>query len=135
MVADDDDVAAELVDELAAEHLEIHTRRDDEYFERLRNYGSVFLGPWSTVAYSDKGMAGTNHVLPTAAGARHSSGLSVSRFLKALTYQRLSRSATEPVATAVETISRYEGMAAHGATATLRLQRLNAPDSSGVLRS
>ena len=47
-----------------------------------RNYGSIFLGAWSTVAYSDKGMAGTNHVLPTAGGARHSAGLSVSRFLK-----------------------------------------------------
>ena len=57
---------------------------------RLQNYGSVFLGPWSTVAYSDKGMAGTNHVLPTAGGAKHSAGLSVSRYLKPLTYQRIS---------------------------------------------
>lgn len=124
VVADDDDVAVELVDELAAEHLEIQTRRDDWFYERLHNYGSVFLGPWSTVAYSDKGMAGTNHVLPTAGGAKHSAGLSVSRFLKPLTFQRLSKDGTEPIARAVEIISNYEGMAAHGATASLRLKRL-----------
>ena len=122
VVADDDDVAAQLVDELAAEHLELQTVRDDYFVERLRNYGSIFIGPWSTVAYSDKGMAGTNHVLPTAAGARHSAGLSVSRFLKPLTYQRSTREATPMLAEAVEVIAAYEGMAAHRATATMRLE-------------
>lgn len=123
-LAESDQVAAELVDELAAEHLEIQTARNEWYYDRLRNYGSVFIGPWSTVAYSDKGMAGTNHVLPTAGGARHSAGLSVSRFLKPLTFQRLAKHATREIAEAVETISAYEGMAAHGITATLRLDRL-----------
>ena len=69
-------------------------------------------------------MAGTNHTLPTAGGARHSAGLSVSRFLKPLTFQRLAKSATEVTARAVETISLYEGMAAHKYTATIRLDRL-----------
>lgn len=87
----------------------------------MRNYGSVFLGPWSTVAYSDKGMAGTNHVLPTAGGAKHSAGLSVSRYLKPLTYQRVTREATPALARAVQVISDSEGMAAHSATATRRL--------------
>ncbi len=121
VVADDDEVAADLVDELAAEHLELQTARDDYFLDRLRNYGSVFVGPWSTVAYSDKGMAGTNHVLPTAGGARHSAGLSVSRFLKPLTYQRSTREATPLLADGVEVIAEYEGMAAHRATATIRL--------------
>ena len=62
------------MDDLAPEHLEINTADDDFYYGHLRNYGSIFLGPWSTVAYSDKGMAGTNHVLPTAGGARHAPG-------------------------------------------------------------
>jgi sulfopropanediol 3-dehydrogenase len=120
-VAKDRETAAALMDDLAPEHLEIITADDEWYHDRLRNYGSVFLGPWSTVAYSDKGMAGTNHVLPTAGGARHSAGLSVSRFLKPLTYQRISREATPELATAVQVISDSEGMAAHSATATRRL--------------
>ncbi|MEU5832775.1 histidinol dehydrogenase [Streptomyces diacarni] len=122
--AKDAGTAMELMDELAPEHLEIQTADDDTYLAGLHNYGSVFLGKWSTVAYSDKGMAGTNHVLPTAGGARHSAGLSVSRFLKPLTYQRVTREGTEQSAGAVEAISAYEGMAAHGATATLRREAL-----------
>ncbi|WP_219418524.1 histidinol dehydrogenase [Pseudonocardia nigra] len=115
--------AIEVMDDLAPEHLEVHTADDDFYLERLRNYGSIFLGRWSTVAYSDKGMAGTNHVLPTRRGARHSAGLSVSRFLKPLIYQRVTQAATPQLAVAVEAISDYEGMAAHSATAGLRLAR------------
>jgi len=124
-IADSADVAIALMDDLAPEHLEIITADDDYYFERLRNYGSIFIGEWSTVAYSDKGMAGTNHVLPTAGGAKHSAGLSVSRFLKPLTFQRVSREATPLLAEAVATISKSEGMSAHEATATMRLDRLN----------
>lgn len=122
-VASDKETAALLMDDLAPEHLEIQTANDDWYHDNLRNYGSLFLGPWSTVAYSDKGMAGTNHVLPTAGGAHHSAGLSVARFVRPLTYQRVSREATPLLADAVETISASEGMAAHGATATLRKAR------------
>lgn len=113
--------AVQLMDELAPEHLEIQTADDETYLKNLTNYGSLFIGPWSTVAYSDKGMGGTNHTLPTAGGAKHSAGLSVSRYLKPLTYQRVSREATPLLAEAVETISDYEGMSAHKATATLRL--------------
>lgn len=123
-VASGREAAVALMDDLAPEHLEIQTADDAWYHDRLRNYGSIFLGPWSTVAYSDKGMAGTNHVLPTAGGARHSAGLSVGRFLKPLTYQRIAKAATHEVADAVDVISESEGMAAHRATATLRLQRL-----------
>lgn len=120
-VAADRDVAVALMDDLAPEHLEVITIDDGWYHDNLRNYGSLFLGTWSTVAYSDKGMAGTNHVLPTAGGAKHSAGLSVSRFVKPLTYQRISREATPALAEAVQTISDSEGMAAHSATATMRL--------------
>ena len=120
-VAESREVAITLMDDLAPEHLEVITGDDDWYHARLRNYGSLFLGPWSTVAYSDKGMAGTNHVLPTGGGAKHSAGLSVARFVKALTYQRVTRRATPSLAEAVVTISDSEGMAAHSATAGLRL--------------
>lgn len=113
--------AALVMDEFAPEHLEIQTADDAWYQDRLTNYGSLFIGAWSTVAYSDKGMAGTNHTLPTAGGAKHSAGLSVSRYLKPLTYQRIAREATPALATAVDVISDSEGMTAHQATATLRL--------------
>jgi sulfopropanediol 3-dehydrogenase len=109
------------MDEFAPEHLEIQTADDAWYRDRLTNYGSLFIGAWSTVAYSDKGMAGTNHTLPTAGGAKHSAGLSVSRYLKPLTYQRVAREATPALAPAVDVISDSEGMTAHQATATLRL--------------
>ena len=123
-VVDTPQTAVEVMDLLAPEHLEIITSDDDWYYERLKNYGSIFLGPWSTVAYSDKGSSGTNHVLPTGTGARYSAGLSVSRFLKPLTYQRSEKSATEAIAKYVDVITEYEGMAAHRATATMRLDRL-----------
>jgi sulfopropanediol 3-dehydrogenase len=124
VVASSKEVAAALMDDLAPEHLEIITADDDWYHATLRNYGSLFIGPWSTVAYSDKGMAGTNHVLPTAGGAKHSAGLSPSRFVKPLTYQRITKAATPELAHAVQVISDSEGMAAHSATATMRLERL-----------
>ncbi|WP_053849453.1 histidinol dehydrogenase [Streptomyces sp. NRRL B-24085] len=122
ILVDSREDAVAVMDELAPEHLEVHTGEDDWYHGALRNYGSLFLGHWSTVAYSDKGMAGTNHTLPTAGGAKHSAGLSVSRYLKPLTYQRIARAATPLLAEAVEVISASEGMAAHQATATLRLR-------------
>ena len=122
-VADSREVAVALMDDLAPEHLEVITSDDAWYHENLSNYGSVFLGPWSTVAYSDKGMAGTNHTLPTAGGAKHSAGLSVSRYLKPLTYQRISKEATPLLAPATITISASEGMSAHEATAQMRLDR------------
>jgi sulfopropanediol 3-dehydrogenase len=125
-VAHDRETAAALMDDLAPEHLELITEDDEWYHDRLRNYGSLFLGPWSTVAYSDKGMAGTNHVLPTSGGAKHSAGLSVSRFLKPLTYQRVTQSATPDLAHAVQVIADSEGMAAHSATATMRLERFQS---------
>lgn len=123
--AHDASTAAELMDILAPEHLEIMTRDDEFFAQRLQNYGSLFLGAWSTVAYSDKGITGTNHVLPTGRSARYTGGLSVARYLKTVTFQRVSHAATGRVAAPVETIADYEGMVAHKSTATRRLQAVN----------
>lgn len=120
-VADTRETAARVMDILAPEHLEILTEDLDWYLENLKNYGSLFLGEWSTVAYADKGMSGTNHVLPTARGARYTAGLSVLGFLKQLTYQRATREATRPQAELVVTISDFEEMPAHRDSAQLRL--------------
>lgn len=128
-VTEDNATAVELMDVLAPEHLEVITG-DDAYFQKnLTNYGSLFLGEWSTVAYSDKGITGTNHVLPTGGGARSSAGLSVSRFLKPLTFQRIDRSATMQLAPLVSEISAYEEMEAHQRTADLRIARFETEAS------
>jgi sulfopropanediol 3-dehydrogenase len=114
-----------LMDTIAPEHLEVHTQDDDWYLQNLRNYGSLFLGSRSTVAYSDKGMTGTNHVLPTAGAARYTGGLSVAKFIKTLTYQRVTGDeGTRRLAPPVVRFSGTEGLWAHEATARKRLERL-----------
>ena len=123
MVASDREHAAALSDEVATEHLEVHTADDAWYLERLRNYGSIFLGSRATVAFSDKAI-GTNHTLPTGRAARYTGGLSVAKFLKTLTYQRIDSDAgVRAVAPHVAEISRADLMPAHAATATKRLDR------------
>jgi sulfopropanediol 3-dehydrogenase len=120
-VADSAKTAVEIMDLLAPEHLEILAADPDFYLDHLHNYGSLFLGEWSTVAYADKGMSGTNHVLPTARGARYTAGLSVTGYLKQLTYQKASRAATQAQAGPVVTIADFEGMPGHRDSAQLRL--------------
>ena len=130
IVASSRDEAVHVSDAVAPEHLEVHAADEDWWLDRLRNYGSLFLGPLTTVAFSDKGTTGTNHVLPTGRAARYSGGLSVSRFVKTLTYQRVTDpEASRPLAEAVAEISAAEGLPAHGATATRRLARLASPAS------
>src|SRR5215218_4852089 len=132
VVAGSREQAVRLSDALAPEHLEVHTREDDWYLENLRNYGSLFLGSWSTVAYSDKGMTGTNHVLPTVGAARYTGGLSVAKFLKTLTYQRVTTDeGTRRLAPPVVRFSRMEGLWAHEATASKRLGRLSREETAG----
>jgi sulfopropanediol 3-dehydrogenase len=126
-VAEDDDDAIRLADEAANEHLEVQVAEDklDWYLQRLRNYGSLFLGERATVAYGDKAI-GTNHVLPTLGGARYTGGLWVGKFLKTCTYQQLTDEGTRRVAPAVEAICAAEHFAGHGLTATMRLERAGA---------
>ena len=125
-LAADRETAVQIMDLLAPEHLEILTEDLDYYLDALRNYGSLFLGTWSTVAYSDKGMSGTNHTLPTARNARFTGGLSVSRYLKQLTYQRATRESTASQAELVVTIADFEGMPGHRDSAQLRLDLLGS---------
>jgi len=124
MVAADREHAAALSDEVATEHLEVHTSDDDWYLQRLRNYGSIFLGSRATVAFSDKAI-GTNHTLPTGRAARYTGGLSVAKFLKTLTYQRIDTDdGVRAIAPHVVEISRADLMPAHEATAAKRLERV-----------
>jgi sulfopropanediol 3-dehydrogenase len=126
VVADDDEAIA-LANDDANEHLEVHVeeRKLDMYRDRLRNYGSLFLGDQATVAYGDKAV-GTNHVLPTSRAARYTGGLWVGKFLKTCTWQQLTEEGTRAVAPAVEAICRAEHMLGHARTAALRLERVGA---------
>ena len=114
--------AAQQSDRYAAEHLEVQADDLDWWLKRLRNYGSLFLGEETTVAFGDK-CSGTNHILPTKGAARYTGGLSVGKFIKTVTYQRMSREANREVAAVTARISRLEGMEAHARTGDDRLQK------------
>ncbi len=117
--------AAQVMNLLAPEHLEVIADDLDWWLGELRNYGSLFLGPWSTVVYADKGMSGTNHVLPTARGARYTGGLSVAGFLKQLTYQRATRESTVSQARPTVAVADFERLVGHRDSAQLRLAAVN----------
>jgi sulfopropanediol 3-dehydrogenase len=125
VACDSREEAAATADELAPEHLEVQTRDPDWFLTRLRNYGTLFLGEEATVVYSDKAI-GTNHVLPTGRAARYTGGLWVGKFLKTLTYQRVTPEGTRAVAPSAAAIAEAEGMAGHALTARIRLGRLDA---------
>ncbi len=122
IVVDSDDEAIEVSDAYAPEHLEIQTGRDDYYLENLKSYGSLFVGEPSTVAYGDKGV-GTNHTLPTGRSARYTGGLSVHKFTKIVTYERLTRRASREIAPVIARVCREEGMIGHAITGEVREKR------------
>ena len=121
-VAGDPDEAISISDDWAPEHLEIHVHDPDYYLTRLRNYGSLFIGEETTVAYGDKTI-GTNHILPTGRSARYTGGLWVGKFLKTVTYQRMTREASRRIAEVTERQCNVEHMVAHAITARVRIER------------
>lgn len=115
------DVAA-ISDRYASEHLEVHAADLDWWLANLNCYGSLFLGEETTVAFGDK-TSGPNHVLPTKGAARYSGGLSVHKFLKTFTWQKMTRDAVRQIGQVTARISRLEGMEAHARTADDRLKK------------
>jgi sulfopropanediol 3-dehydrogenase len=122
MVCDTDEEVVEISDKYASEHLEVHCKDLDWWLKNLTCYGSLFLGEETTVAYGDK-CSGPNHVLPTKGAARYSGGLSVHKFLKTFTWQRMTREAARDMGEVTARISRLEGMEAHARTADDRLAK------------
>ena len=122
ILCDSDDEAVAVSDEYAAEHLEVHTARDEWYTATLRNYGSLFIGEETTVTYGDK-CSGTNHILPTKGAAHYTGGLSVHKYMKIVTTQRMTREANREVGQAAARISRLEGMEAHARASDARLRK------------
>ncbi len=109
-------------DKYASEHLQVMAADLDWWLASLTNYGSLFLGEETTVAYGDK-CSGPNHILPTRGAARYTGGLSVGKFIKTVTWQRLTRDASRTVGQVAARISRLEGMEGHARTGDVRLHK------------
>ena len=97
IVADSYEEMVKIADEIASEHVQVMTKDPTYFLENMTNYGALFLGPETNVSYGDK-VIGTNHTLPTRKAARYTGGLWVGKFIKTVTYQRLSAQASRRIA-------------------------------------
>ena len=122
VVLDDVTQGLEVINAYAAEHTEIQTADAATVARRVRNAGAVFVGPWAPVSLGDY-CAGSNHVLPTAGCACHSSGLSVRSFVRAIHLVEYSREALDEVAGHVTTLAHAEDLPGHAAAVDVRFDR------------
>ena len=123
IVARDYDEMLAIADDIASEHVQVMTDRDDWFLERMTNYGALFLGPRTNVAFGDK-VIGTNHTLPTMKAARYTGGLWVGKFLKTCTYQRVETDeASARIGAVCSRLCALEGFAGHGEQANIRVRR------------
>ena len=119
----DEEEMAQVSDHIANEHVQVMTRDPDWFLNRLVNYGALFLGPRTNVAYGDK-VIGTNHTLPTRKAGRYTGGLWVGKFLKTHTYQRITTDAASAmIGEYCSRLCALEGFAGHGEQANLRVRR------------
>ncbi|MBM1557619.1 histidinol dehydrogenase [Sulfitobacter mediterraneus] len=118
------DVAAELSNRIAPEHLELCVADPDALSAKITHAGAIFLGQWTPEAIGDY-VGGPNHVLPTARSARFSSGLSVLDFMKRTTLARMTPDALRQIGPAAERLAQSESLEAHGLSVTARLRKLN----------
>jgi histidinol dehydrogenase len=118
------EVAADLSNKIAPEHLELCVAKPKELLKKISNAGAVFMGYWTPEAVGDY-IGGSNHVLPTARSARFSSGLSVMDFIKRTTTTFVSQEALRAIGPSIETLAACEGLEAHGLSVTSRLKKLN----------
>jgi sulfopropanediol 3-dehydrogenase len=117
----DEEMVAE-ADRIASEHVQVLTREPRWFLDRMTNYGALFLGKETNVAYGDK-VIGTNHTLPTKRAARYTGGLWVGKFLKTVTYQEVSAEATAMIGEYCSRLCAIENFAAHKEQADLRVRR------------
>ena len=122
ILCDTNEDMAIISDKYAAEHLEVHAENLNWWLKRLKNYGSLFLGEETTVAYGDK-CSGPNHILPTKGAGKYTGGLYVGKFIKCLTFQRMSKEANKIVGATAARLGRAEGMEAHARTGDIRLKK------------
>ena len=122
ILCDTNEELCEISDKYAPEHLEVQAENLDWWLDKLKNYGSLFLGEETTVAYGDK-CSGTNHILPTKGAAKYTGGLFVGKFIKTVTFQRMTKESNKEVGAAAARSSRLEGMEAHARTGDARLRK------------
>ncbi|CAN5204883.1 histidinol dehydrogenase [soil metagenome] len=123
IVADNDEEMVRVADEIASEHVQVMTVNPDYFLEQMTNYGALFLGSRTNVAYGDK-VIGTNHTLPTKKAARYTGGLWVGKFLKTCTYQKvLTDEASAMIGEYCSRLCALEGFAGHGEQANIRVRR------------
>ncbi len=122
ILCDTEQEMLETADRLASEHVQVMTRDPDYFLDNMTNYGALFLGKETNVAYGDK-VIGTNHTLPTKLAARYTGGLWVGKFIKTCTYQRVTAEATATIGEYCSRLCALEGFAGHKAQADLRVTR------------
>jgi sulfopropanediol 3-dehydrogenase len=121
LVEDEEEAVVE-ADKLAYEHVQVLTRDPEYFLERMTNYGALFLGPETNVAFGDK-VIGTNHTLPTAGAARYTGGLWVGKYIKTCTFQRCSEEASGMIGAYAARLCELERFMAHREQALLRVRR------------
>jgi sulfopropanediol 3-dehydrogenase len=123
ILCDDETEMVREADRVASEHVQVMTRDPDYFLANMKNYGSLFLGPRTNVAYGDK-VIGTNHTLPTKKAARYTGGLWVGKFLKTCTYQKVQTDeASAKVGEVCSRLCVLEGFLAHAEQANVRVRR------------
>ena len=123
IVCDSEEEMVAEADRIASEHVQVMTRDPDWFLARMQNYGSLFMGPRTNVAYGDK-VIGTNHTLPTRKAARYTGGLWVGKFLKTCTYQKvLTDKASAEIGEVCSRLCILEGFSAHAEQANVRVRR------------
>ncbi|WP_293881037.1 histidinol dehydrogenase [Sphingomonas sp.] len=128
ILAEDDAEMVRIADEIASEHVQVMTRDPDYFLNNMTNYGALFLGARTNVAFGDK-VIGTNHTLPTKKSARYTGGLWVGKFLKTCTYQRvLTDEASAMIGEYCSRLCALEGFAGHGEQANIRVRRYGHRD-------
>jgi sulfopropanediol 3-dehydrogenase len=128
IVAESDTEMVAIANDIASEHVQVMTRDSDYFLTNLRNYGALFLGPRTNVAFGDK-VIGTNHTLPTRKAARYTGGLWVGKFLKTCTYQKiLTDEASAAIGEYCSRLCALEGFVGHGEQANLRVRRYGHRD-------
>ena len=126
IVAESDAKMVQIANEIASEHVQVMTRDPEYFLTHMTNYGALFLGPRTNVAFGDK-VIGTNHTLPTRKAARYTGGLWVGKFLKTCTYQRvLTDDASAQIGSYCSRLCALEGFVGHGEQANMRVRRYGA---------
>jgi sulfopropanediol 3-dehydrogenase len=135
IVCDSEQEMVREADRIASEHVQVMTRDPEYFLRKMTNYGALFLGPRTNVAFGDK-VIGTNHTLPTMKAARYTGGLWVGKFLKTVTYQRVTTDAASAlIGEYCSRLCMLEGFVGHAEQANVRVRRYggrNIPYGTGV---